>query len=106
MAIDLKRDIYEELLRWKKSNSGLVLEVEGARQVGKTYILDKFAREQYDHYIYINMIGKSGQDFMDCYNGIYQQKTGQKHRGANPLHSCFQYVPESSPSTLSSYEAV
>ena len=94
MAIDLKRDIYEELLRWKKSNSGLVLEVEGARQVGKTYILDKFAREQYDHYIYINMIGKSGQDFMDCYNGIYQQKTGQKHR-EGILHEVFKaYDPE------------
>ena len=45
MAIELKRDIYEELLQWKNNNSGLVLEVEGARQVGKTYILDKFARE-------------------------------------------------------------
>ena len=52
MAIELKRDIYEELLQWKKNNSGLVLEVEGARQVGKTYILDKFAREQYEQYIY------------------------------------------------------
>ncbi len=58
MTIELKRDIYEELLQWKKNNSGLVLEVEGARQVGKTYILDKFAREQYEQYIYINMIGK------------------------------------------------
>ena len=33
MAIELKRDIYEELLQWKKNNSGLVLEVEGARQL-------------------------------------------------------------------------
>lgn len=45
MEIELKRDIYEELLKWKKRSSGLVLELEGARQVGKTYILDKFARE-------------------------------------------------------------
>ena len=56
MEIELKRDIYEELLQWKKRSSGLVLELEGARQVGKTYILDKFAREQYQQYIYINMI--------------------------------------------------
>ena len=40
MEIELKRDIYEELLKWKKRSSGLVLELEGARQVGKTYILD------------------------------------------------------------------
>ena len=36
MEIELKRDIYEELLQWKRRNSGLVLELEGARQVGKT----------------------------------------------------------------------
>ena len=45
MEIELKRDIYEELLKWKKRSSGLVLELEGARQVGKTYILDKFAKD-------------------------------------------------------------
>ena len=33
MEIELKRDIYEELLQWKRRNSGLVLELEGARQV-------------------------------------------------------------------------
>ena len=26
MAIELKRDIYEELLQWKRNNTGLVLE--------------------------------------------------------------------------------
>lgn len=67
----LKRDIYEELLQWKEKNTGTVLELEGARQVGKTYILDKFAKEQYQSYIYINVVGKSGQDFIKYYNQIY-----------------------------------
>lgn len=80
MEIELKRDIYEELLQWKENNSGLVLEVEGARQVGKTYILDKFAREQYQKYIYINMIGKSGQDFLECYDIIYHWEVGQQRK--------------------------
>lgn len=71
MEKELKRDIYEELLRWKERGSGLVLELEGARQVGKTYILDKFAREQYEQYIYINMIGQSGQYFLQCYEEAY-----------------------------------
>ncbi|CUP27670.1 putative ATPase [Enterocloster clostridioformis] len=35
----LKRDIYEKLLLWKNQNTGRVLELEGARQVGKTFIL-------------------------------------------------------------------
>lgn len=45
--MELKRDIYDELLKWKLRNSGKVLELKGARQTGKTYILDKFAREKY-----------------------------------------------------------
>lgn len=35
----LKRDIYQRLLEWKQEQSGKVLEVEGARQSGKTFIL-------------------------------------------------------------------
>lgn len=77
MEIELKRDIYEELLQWKKRSSGLVLELEGARQVGKTYILDKFAREQYQQYIYINMIGESGEYFLECYEKAYHRRNVQ-----------------------------
>lgn len=40
--MDLKRDIYQELLAWKRRSNHKVLELEGARQVGKTYILEKF----------------------------------------------------------------
>ena len=54
--LELKRDIYKELIKWKESDTGHVLEVNGARQVGKTYILDKFAKENYTQYLYINMM--------------------------------------------------
>ena len=40
--MDLQRTIYQELLKWKEEATGKVLEVNGARQVGKTlYILDE-----------------------------------------------------------------
>ena len=58
--MDLKRDIYQDLLKWKEKDSGRVLELEGARQVGKTYILNKFASENYKHVFYINMLQTSG----------------------------------------------
>lgn len=45
--MELKRAIYDELIKWKQRNSGKVLELKGTRQSGKTYILDKFARENY-----------------------------------------------------------
>ena len=32
----------------------MCLVVKGARQVGKTYIIDKFAKENYKNYVYIN----------------------------------------------------
>lgn len=50
----LKRKITNYLLEWKNSKDKMCLVVKGARQVGKTYIIDKFARENYENYIYIN----------------------------------------------------
>lgn len=44
-TVELKRDIYKRLLEWKRENTHKVLELEGARQVGKTFILDKFAKK-------------------------------------------------------------
>lgn len=94
MGMELKRDIYADLLRWKKRSSGLVLELEGARQVGKTYILDKFAREQYHQYIYINMIGQSGEYFLDCYEKAYHRTNGQDQSENGMAAVLKMYEPE------------
>ena len=50
----LKRKIEDELIRWKSHEDRMCLVIKGARQVGKTYIIDKFAKENYEHYTYIN----------------------------------------------------
>ena len=52
----LERKIYSELMEWKKNPNKMSLIIKGARQVGKTFIIDKFARENYENYIYINFI--------------------------------------------------
>ncbi len=52
----LERKIYSQLLEWKNKNNKMALVVKGARQVGKTFIIEKFARENYKNYIYINFI--------------------------------------------------
>lgn len=54
--MELQRDIYKDLLNWKKRDSGKVLELKGARQTGKTFILNKFAKENYKKNIYINLV--------------------------------------------------
>lgn len=50
----MKRDIYQELLAWKHSELRKPLVLRGARQVGKTYILKEFAKNEYDNYVYLN----------------------------------------------------
>ena len=50
----LKRKIYDDLLRWKKDGTKPLL-IYGQRQVGKTFIIDAFAKENYDTYIYANL---------------------------------------------------
>lgn len=52
----LKRKIYDDLVAWKERESRLPLVVKGARQVGKTYIIDLFAKNNYEKYIKINFV--------------------------------------------------
>ena len=51
----LKRRIYDELLKWKREKNGsTALLVEGAKRIGKSYIVEEFARNEYDSYIMID----------------------------------------------------
>ncbi len=52
----MKRKITDRLLEWKNSGEAKkCLVVRGARQVGKTYSIDEFARRNYGHYLYIDL---------------------------------------------------
>jgi len=51
--MDLYRKVTKELLQWKESKVGLI--VYGSRQVGKTYILEKFLKENFDSYTHLNL---------------------------------------------------
>lgn len=48
------RKIEEELKKWKKDYK-MPLMLVGARQTGKTYILEKFCKANFDNYVYINL---------------------------------------------------
>lgn len=50
-----KRKIYEKLERWKnESNGKTALLIEGARRVGKSTIVEEFAKNEYESYILID----------------------------------------------------
>lgn len=55
----MKRIFEEKLIEWKEKNITIPLMVVGARQIGKTYLIDKFCRENFKDYIYINLIDNS-----------------------------------------------
>lgn len=50
----MKRFITDKLLKWKNSKDRKPLILRGARQVGKTYILQEFGEEYYDDVAYFN----------------------------------------------------
>lgn len=52
----LKRKIESRLLEWKRSEDKKPLVIKGVRQCGKTYIVRKFAKQNYENVIYINFI--------------------------------------------------
>ena len=56
----LKRKVEQDLLMWKEKENKNCLLVGGARQVGKTYIIDNFARENYENYVLINFDENEG----------------------------------------------
>ncbi|MCR4801040.1 MAG: AAA family ATPase [Bacteroidales bacterium] len=50
-----KRKIYEKFLTWKQSSNGSsALMVEGARRIGKSTLVEEFARREYKSYILID----------------------------------------------------
>lgn len=50
----MKRDIYDKLLKWKNDPFRKPLVIEGARQIGKSWILEEFAKREYENYILID----------------------------------------------------
>ena len=63
----LKRKIYHELVAWKtKSNGTTAMMIDGARRVGKSYIVEAFAKAQYKSYILIDF-GNTPQDVLDIF---------------------------------------
>jgi uncharacterized protein len=51
----MKRKVYRQLLDWKQNRHGEVaLLIEGARRIGKSYIVEEFAKNEYDSYLLLD----------------------------------------------------
>ena len=50
-----KRKIYERLLEWKRESNGKsALMIQGARRIGKSTIVEEFAKKEYSSYLIID----------------------------------------------------
>ena len=49
----MERNFIETLKEWKNENIHTPLMVVGARQVGKTYIIDEFCKNNFNDYVYL-----------------------------------------------------
>ena len=50
----MKRIVYKELLTWKNSPERRPLLLQGARQVGKTWLMKEFGENEYKNVVYVN----------------------------------------------------
>ena len=51
----MKRKIYNKLLQWKQQSNGrTAILIDGARRIGKSWIVEEFAKNEYKSYILID----------------------------------------------------
>ncbi len=63
----LKRKIYNRLIEWKRNSNGeTALLIDGARRVGKSFIVNEFAKNEYLSHIIIDF-GNAPQDILDLF---------------------------------------
>ncbi len=68
----MERKIYKDLLAWKSSSRRKPLIIQGARQVGKTYIINLFAQNEYANCVYCNFEKEDG--LRDFFSDLEPQK--------------------------------
>ena len=67
---NFKRKLYSKMLRWKEQWKGkYALLIEGARRVGKSTLVEQFAKKEYKTYILIDF-SKSSPQISELFNDL------------------------------------
>ena len=64
----MNRDIYKNLMQWKAESNRRPLLIRGARQVGKTYLVRYFGKEEFEDYIELNF--EKNPEYKDIFTSI------------------------------------
>ena len=95
----LKRKILDKLLEWKSNKDKKSLIIEGARQVGKTFIINYFGNNYYEQFIYINFLSNPKYkeiftDNIDFKNVINKLKRYPEFKNINFDNECLLFIDE------------
>lgn len=62
----MKRRLFDDLVAWKAKGNRLPLILQGARQVGKSWLLQEFGKQCYENVVHINLeANKSARDLFE-----------------------------------------
>ncbi len=65
----MQRDIYKSLLNWKNDKKRQPLIIRGARQIGKSFIVNQFGKKEFSSFIVLNFErNKEYKEIFDTYN--------------------------------------
>lgn len=65
-----KRKLYDRLLKWKRVQNGkTAILIEGARRVGKSTLVEQFAKNEYDSYILIDF-NEASEEVTALFNNL------------------------------------
>ena len=65
-----KRKLYDQLLKWKRVQNGkTAILIEGARRVGKSTLVEQFAKNEYDSYILIDF-NEASEEVTALFNNL------------------------------------
>ena len=73
----MHRFAYEQLVRWKSASRRKPLIVRGARQVGKTWLIERFAKTEFDSMVKIDL--EMRRDLHGCFGDDLDAGTVLRH---------------------------
>lgn len=100
----MERNLFKDLKRWKNKKNRKPLIIQGARQVGKTWIMKEFGNRYYKNMVYINFDNNEVMKKVFEIDFILQQdlecipvevKAGENLRAKSLRAFCAKYKPQS-----------
>ena len=96
----MKRQFEEELMEWKNNGMKKPLMVIGARQIGKTFTIEKFIKENFEEYISFNVEKEKSKFSKEILKEVYQALV---EKGYNPINQIVGYILSGDPTYITSH---